>query len=198
MLKRLGRGLAAVRRGGHLAAVRLRRPLARQRAAAAASPASGACACGAVEVAACLEAARRSFLCVQQAWDRADLDALARVTSEPLLEELRSQLAERGPAPNHTEVVRLEARLLGMEQVHDAQVASIEFSGLIREGHDRPPAPFRELWMLARLPVRATPPADTRSNPAQDTAHGPAGGSGADPGADPGSNWRVARVQALG
>ena len=26
-----------------------------------------------------------------------------------------------------------------------------EFSGLIRERHDVPPLPFRELWMLARL-----------------------------------------------
>lgn len=175
MLKRLGRGLAAVRRGGHLAAVRLRQPLARQARSGAAQPATANCLCGAGDVAACLEAARRSFLCVQQAWDRADLDALARVTSEPLLEELRCQLAERGPAPNHTEVLSLEARLLGVEQVQQAQVASIEFSGLIREGYDSHPAPFRELWMLARLP-------------------GP--GAEADTGAA--TDWRVARVQALG
>lgn len=181
MLKRLGRGLAAVRRGGHLAAVRLRQPLARRAWPAPALPPAGNCLCGAGDVAACLEAARRSFLCVQQAWDRADLEALARVTSEPLLEELRCQLAERGPAPNHTEVLSLEARLLGVEQLQQAQVASIEFSGLIREGQDLHPAPFRELWMLARLPGTST-------------NAGTSAGADADPGAD----WRVARVQALG
>lgn len=183
MLKRLGRGLAAVRRGGHLAAVRLRQPLARPARSGAGQPATGSCLCGAGDVAACLEAARRSFLCVQQAWDRADLDALARVTSEPLLEELRCQLAERGPAPNHTEVLRLEARLLGVEQLQQAQVASIEFSGLIREGENCHPAPFRELWMLARLPASTT---GANTDP------------GTDPGTDAGADWRVARVQALG
>lgn len=103
------------------------------------------------EVDAFLDVARRSFVCVQQAWDRADLAALSAFATEPLFEELRSQLVERGPQPNHTEVVRIEARLLGVEDLREAQVASVEFSGLIREQRDARPMPFRELWMLARL-----------------------------------------------
>jgi len=103
------------------------------------------------DMAAFLDVARRSFVCVQQAWDRADLTALSAFATEPLFEELRSQLAERGPGPNHTEVVRIEARLLGVEDLREAQVASVEFSGLIREQQDALPIPFRELWMLARL-----------------------------------------------
>ncbi|MBK9362932.1 MAG: Tim44 domain-containing protein [Rubrivivax sp.] len=103
------------------------------------------------DVDAFLDVARRSFVCVQQAWDRADLAALAAFATEPLFEELRSQLAERGAQPNHTEVIRIEARLLGVENLREAQVASVEFSGLIREQHDARPMPFRELWMLARL-----------------------------------------------
>jgi predicted lipid-binding transport protein (Tim44 family) len=102
------------------------------------------------DVAAFLEVARRSFVCVQQAWDRADLIALAQFATEPLLDELRTQLAERGPGPNHTEVVRVEARLLGVEDLLDAQVASVEFTGLIREEQGAHARHFRELWMLAR------------------------------------------------
>ena len=102
------------------------------------------------EVAAFLDAARRSFVSVQQAWDRADLQALSSVATGPLFEELRLQLAERGPAPNHTEVLRVEARLLSVEDLREAQVASVEFSGLIREELGARPRPFRELWMLAR------------------------------------------------
>ena len=102
------------------------------------------------EVAAFLDVARRSFVSVQQAWDRADLQALSSVATEPLFEELRLQLAERGPAPNHTEVLRVEARLLAVEDLREAQVASVEFSGLIREEQGARPRPFRELWMLAR------------------------------------------------
>lgn len=102
--------------------------------------------------AAFLDVARRSFVCVQQAWDRADLAALSSFATAPLFEELRSLLAERGAAPNHTEVVRIEARLLAVEELRDAQLASVEFSGLIREEAGARVMPFRELWMLARLP----------------------------------------------
>jgi predicted lipid-binding transport protein (Tim44 family) len=103
------------------------------------------------DVAAFLDVARRSFVCVQQAWDRADLAALSTFATGPLLEELRTQLAERGPGPNHTEVVRIEARLLAVEDLLEAQLASVEFSGLIREELGAHARPFRELWMLARL-----------------------------------------------
>lgn len=103
------------------------------------------------ELAAFLDAARRSFVSVQRAWDRADLDALSAVATEPLLEELRAQLAERGPGPNHTEVVRIEARLLAVEDLREAQWASVEFTGLIREQLGARAQPFRELWLLARL-----------------------------------------------
>lgn len=103
------------------------------------------------DLAAFLDVARRSFVCVQQAWDRADLVALSTFAAAPLLEELRTQLAERGPEPNHTEVVSVEARLLAVEELVEAQFASVEFSGLIREQQGEQPLPFRELWMLARL-----------------------------------------------
>lgn len=121
---------------------RLRRIAAGRRRAAAPSP---------WDVDAFLDVARRSFVCVQQAWDRADLAALSAFATEPLFEELRTQLAERGPLPNHTEVIRIEARLLAVEDLREAQVASVEFSGLIREQQGARPMPFRELWMLARL-----------------------------------------------
>jgi hypothetical protein len=38
-----------------------------------------------------------------------------------------------------------------MEELHEAFVASVEFSGLIREQQDRAAAPFRELWLLANV-----------------------------------------------
>jgi predicted lipid-binding transport protein (Tim44 family) len=121
----------------------------------------------AVEVEEFLGIARQSFVGLQAAWDAQDLVTLARLTTEPLLAELRDQLAARGPGPNRTEVLRLEAQLLGLDELHEAFVASVEFSGLIREGGAQAPGcPFRELWLLAKVK---------------------AGGQG----------WRLARVQAL-
>lgn len=98
-----------------------------------------------------LRVARQSFVELQAAWDRADLGALRQLTTEPLLEDLRDQLEQRGPAPNHTEVVSLDARLLGLEELHEAFVASVEFSGLIREHMHASACPFRELWLLANV-----------------------------------------------
>lgn len=98
-----------------------------------------------------LSLARESFVQVQDAWDRADMGALAGLATAPLLEELRDQLAQRGPGLNRTEVVSLQARLLGLEELHEAFVASVEFTGLIREQRDQGAAPFRELWLLANV-----------------------------------------------
>lgn len=98
-----------------------------------------------------LRLARLSFLQFQAAWDRADLQCLAEWATAPLLDDLRCQLEQRGPGPNHTEVLQVEARLLALEELREAFVASVEFSGLIRERHDDRAAPFRELWLLANL-----------------------------------------------
>jgi predicted lipid-binding transport protein (Tim44 family) len=98
-----------------------------------------------------LHVARQSFVQLQAAWDRADLLALGSLTTGPLLEELRSQLEARGPSPNHTEVLSLDARLLGVEELREAFVASVEFSGVIRERIEDGAAPFRELWLLANV-----------------------------------------------
>lgn len=109
-----------------------------------------------VDVAALLQLARDSFVQLQAAWDAADEQTLATFTTEPLMADLRQQLAERGPAPNCTEVLSLKAELLALEELREAFVASVEFSGLIRERVDSGAAPFRELWLLAQ--PKAAPP----------------------------------------
>jgi predicted lipid-binding transport protein (Tim44 family) len=114
-----------------------------------------------------LRVARLSFVRLQAAWDAADLQALSALTTGPLAAELREELEARGPGENRTEVLTLDARLLAIEELAEAYIASVEFSGLIRERLDDGAEPFRELWMLARLKA--------------------AGGPG----------WQLARVQAL-
>lgn len=103
------------------------------------------------EMQAFLKVARESFLQMQAAWDRADLPALGVLATPPLLEDLRDQLAARGPGPNRTEVLQLQARLLSLEDLREAYLASVEFTGVIREQADQRPCPFRELWLLANV-----------------------------------------------
>lgn len=97
-----------------------------------------------------LGAARDQFLRLQSAWDRADLDMLRRLTTEDMFEELAAELPVRGRGPNRTEVLSLEAHLIALETIGPLELASIEFSGVVRESAHTGPAPFREVWMLAR------------------------------------------------
>ena len=96
-----------------------------------------------------LEAARSRFIHLQAAWDDADVPALGTLTTPDMLEQLLPVLSVRGEGPNRTEVITLHAELLGVEEVGGGYLASVEFSGLIRESAERGAVPFRELWMLA-------------------------------------------------
>lgn len=97
-----------------------------------------------------LAMARERFVALQSAWDRGDVEALRALTTDGMLRELLDQLPERGPGPNRTDVLSLEARLLAHDRLGALELASVEFSGVVREGPDRRAAPFREIWMLAR------------------------------------------------
>ena len=51
---------------------------------------------------------------------------------------------------NVTEVNMLEAQLLGIEEQGDVYMASVEFSGMIREDASAGPGPFREGWNMTK------------------------------------------------
>lgn len=97
-----------------------------------------------------LRGAREQFLRLQSAWDAADLEVLRGLTTEEMFAELATQLPARGRGPNCTEVLALEAHLIALETIGPLELASIEFSGVVRESVRTGPAPFREVWMLAR------------------------------------------------
>ncbi len=106
------------------------------------------------DVAGFTDAARRNFITLQAAWDKADVATLRSMMTDTMLGEIRSQLAEReaqgAGQPNQTDVVMLEAQLLGIEEVGGAYMASVEFSGLIREEPSAGPSPFREVWNMTK------------------------------------------------
>jgi predicted lipid-binding transport protein (Tim44 family) len=101
-----------------------------------------------------VEAAKRNFITLQDAWDRSDIAMLRSMMTDAMVAEIRSQLAEReaqfpGQA-NKTEVVMLEAQLLGIEDMAGAYMASVEFNGMIREEPSASPSPFREVWNMTK------------------------------------------------
>jgi predicted lipid-binding transport protein (Tim44 family) len=101
-----------------------------------------------------VNAAKQNFMTLQQAWDRSDIAALRMMMTDSMLEEIKTQLAEReatasGQA-NQTDVVMLDAHLLGIEDLGQSYMASVEFSGLIREDPSAGPTPFREVWNMTK------------------------------------------------
>jgi predicted lipid-binding transport protein (Tim44 family) len=99
-------------------------------------------------------AAKRNFITLQDAWDRADISTLRSMMTDAMVSEIRSQLQEReqaqGGQPNKTEVVMLDAQLLGIEDLGQTYMASIEFAGMIREEPSAGPSPFREVWNMTK------------------------------------------------
>ena len=101
-----------------------------------------------------LKASKTNFVNLQAAWDRADIPTLRAMMTDDMLGKIETQLAEReqsnDAATHQTEVMVLEAHLLGIEEQKEAYMASVEFSGLMREDPSAGPSPFREAWNITR------------------------------------------------
>ncbi|MGI4848585.1 MAG: Tim44 domain-containing protein [Janthinobacterium lividum] len=90
------------------------------------------------------------FIRLQAAWDKADINDIREFTTPEMFAEMRMQLQERGAVANHTDVVAIDAELLGIETQGDEYLASVKFSGQIRETADAAAAPFAEVWNLSK------------------------------------------------
>jgi predicted lipid-binding transport protein (Tim44 family) len=101
-----------------------------------------------------LSAAKANFVTLQAAWDKSDIAALRAMMTDAMLQDIQTQLAEReahtGAPFNHTEVIGIEAHLLGIEDLGEAYMASVEFNGMIREQPSEGPSPFREVWNMTK------------------------------------------------
>ncbi|MFZ4288475.1 Tim44 domain-containing protein [Variovorax sp. HJSM1_2] len=101
-----------------------------------------------------LRSAKGNFVTLQTAWDNADIQSLRSMMTDGMLQEIQSQLQERehhiGGQTNKTDVVMLEGKLLGIEDLGDDYMASVEFSGMIREEPSAGPSPFREVWNMTK------------------------------------------------
>jgi len=101
--------------------------------------------------------ARTNFLTLQAAWDRHDVAALRALMTPAMCEEIAVQLAARAvdsaqaaEAATPTDLVMLDARLVGLNVAAPEWLASVEFSGMVRDEPSAGPSPFRELWSLSR------------------------------------------------
>jgi len=99
------------------------------------------------DVAAFLAQAKKQFVHIQGIWDSGRLDQLGEYLTDDLVAEMKPQLQAR-EAGGKTEVILLNAELLGIEQVAGGHLASVRYSGMLREANAPEAFRFEEVWNL--------------------------------------------------
>jgi predicted lipid-binding transport protein (Tim44 family) len=97
-----------------------------------------------------LAAAKSHYAKLQQAWDTGNLDELSEFTTNEMFIALTHELRARA-GHSKTEVVAIDAELLGIESSADEHVASVKFDGTLRV--DGQIERVSEVWNLTK-PVR--------------------------------------------
>lgn len=94
--------------------------------------------------------AKLNFTQLQAANDRRDLSAMRDFMTPELYAEVAAQVAAETGGPQQTDVVTLNADVLEVVSDGAAHIASVRFSGMIRERADGAAEPFSEVWHLEK------------------------------------------------
>ncbi|MGH8780910.1 Tim44 domain-containing protein [Paraburkholderia sp.] len=97
-----------------------------------------------------LRNAKVYFVRLQAAWDAGNMDDIREFTTPEMFAEVKVDLDSRGAQSNQTDVVQLNADLLAAEDRGSEYLASVRFSGLIRETAGAAAEPFVEVWNLSK------------------------------------------------
>ncbi|PSB92331.1 Tim44 domain-containing protein [Candidatus Pandoraea novymonadis] len=97
-----------------------------------------------------LRHAKVNFVRMQTAWDAGKLSDIHEFTTPQMFAEIRLDFDERGDEVNRTDIVKLDAEMLGIDEIDGEYRASIRFSGLLRESENSGAAPFAEVWSLTK------------------------------------------------
>jgi predicted lipid-binding transport protein (Tim44 family) len=94
--------------------------------------------------------AKTQFLALQAANDGRDLGRLRDYLTREMFDIVRAEIAERGDSPQHTEVFGLEAQVLAVVEEDDRYVASVRFTGSVRDQLGAVPEDLDETWHLTK------------------------------------------------
>lgn len=97
-----------------------------------------------------LRHAKTNFIRLQASFDSSNLNDLREFTSPEMFAELQMEIQERKGAANVTEVLRLEAEMLGVHSNSVEHMASVRFQGSLREQVGAEPVAIDEVWNLTK------------------------------------------------
>ncbi|MEO8342640.1 MAG: Tim44-like domain-containing protein [Gallionella sp.] len=96
-----------------------------------------------------LRSAKTSFIRLQAANDRKDLSDIREYTTPEMFAEISMQLQERDNTPQTTEVLAINGELLGVANEGDFAIASVRFTGQLRENNGTPES-LDEIWHVQK------------------------------------------------
>jgi predicted lipid-binding transport protein (Tim44 family) len=96
-----------------------------------------------------LRNSKTSFIRLQAANDRKDLNDIREYTTPEMFAEISMQLQERDYTPQKTDVVSVNAELLEVNNENDFAIASVRMSGQLRENNGAPDS-FDEIWHVQK------------------------------------------------
>ena len=96
-----------------------------------------------------LRSAKTSFIRLQAANDRKDLDDIREYTTPEMFAEISMQLQERGSAPQKTDVLALNPALLQVVNEGGYAIASVRMSGQLSENNGAPEN-VDEIWHVQK------------------------------------------------
>ncbi|WP_334118688.1 Tim44 domain-containing protein [Limnobacter sp.] len=97
-----------------------------------------------------VNSAKKFFVTMQGVFDKGDVGGLREYCSDEVVDHLKVEIESRGNAVNRTDVVTLDAQLIGFETDVDEQIATVAFTGMLREEQDAAAAEINELWIMSR------------------------------------------------
>jgi len=100
------------------------------------------------DVNAFLDTAKQQFATIQRLWDKGDVAQLREYLADDFLADLHDQIQMNQGQTDVTEIVLLNAELLGIETVAGGHLASVRYSGMMRESAGAEATHFEEVWNL--------------------------------------------------
>jgi len=96
-----------------------------------------------------LRSAKTSFIRLQAANDRKDLNDIREYTTPEMFAEISMQMQERDDVPQKTDVVAINGELLEVVTGGDLAIASVRFTGQLRENNGAP-EDVDEIWHVQK------------------------------------------------
>ncbi len=94
--------------------------------------------------------AKTSFIRLQAANDAKNLNDIRDYTTPQVYAAVAMQMQERGDVAQRTEVVSIDAQVMQVVTENDKMIASVRFTGLVREDDAFNPEPVDEVWHVEK------------------------------------------------